>query len=170
MKSSSKWHEAYNITSRPTRIEQQQAPTLTSTSGNETAGENSSASGSDQRPVGRKQAKSTVEAKRKFQATIDGFVKIFDKRQKALEKASKELSEDYRIQRDFTIITTNSSSLEDPESRQYLAMLKQEAFVRIAARNLRLSGETQQEGSQQHSEEEDASSGEDQNDDTEDDQ
>ncbi|KAG1464950.1 hypothetical protein G6F56_004977 [Rhizopus delemar] len=91
-------------------------------------------SGSSNKPISRKKAKENVEnfnQKRKFQQTIEQFVDIFSKRQKA-----QEVSDEYfKSYHDFEIITTNASSLENKRSRYFLGLLKEEAFERISERH-----------------------------------
>lgn len=153
MKAATKWHETYNsaVFARPTRRDEQQAVVAAVSSNAEGEGSAGalSTSGSHGRPIGRKQAKASDIAKRKFQATIEEFVKSVNKRHRAQEAAQQELADDFRRNLDFNIITTNVSSLEDDESRRHLRMLKEEAFVRIADRNARMNRERQQQQQQE---------------------
>ena len=122
------WRLFYATVSHPTRIEQQLREIGAENNGGQ--GESSSAL---PRPIGRKKAKENVDnfnQKRKFQQTIEQFVDIFSKRQKAQEVSD----EDFKSYHDFEIITTNASSLEDERSRYFLGLLKEEAFERISER------------------------------------
>jgi hypothetical protein len=68
------------------RLQQQQ----TAVANENSNGASSSSAGATVRPVGRKQAKTQDDLKRKLQQDFESFVKSFNKRQNSRDAASQE--------------------------------------------------------------------------------